>query len=65
VIPHSFENRASYRAWLIDDGFRTCFQDARALEHSTSPICWFAKTEDEGFVKEDIQSFLGGHDDTL
>ena len=65
VIPHSFEDQASYKSWLIDDGVRTCFQDPRAHSHSTSPICWFAKTESDGFVKEDIQDFLGGHDDAL
>jgi hypothetical protein len=65
VIPHTFEDRTSYRAWLIDDGFRSCFQDARAHSHSTSPICWFTNSDNDGFVKEDIQAFLGGHDDTL
>ena len=69
VIPHSFEDRASYKSWLIgggaDDGVRTCFQDPRAHSHATSPMCWFSKTDSDGFVKEDIQGFLGGHDDAL
>ncbi|GKY96118.1 hypothetical protein MPSEU_000572200 [Mayamaea pseudoterrestris] len=66
VIPHTFEDRATYRAWLLgDDGFRTCFTDPLAQTHSTSPMCWFTKSESDGLVKDEIHSFLGGHDDTL
>jgi hypothetical protein len=65
VIPHAFDDRATFRTWLIEDEFRNCFDDPRAQNHSTSPFCWFGQTEDEGYSKENIDSFLGGHDDTL
>ena len=72
VVEHPFEDRTAYRAWLIDNdsGFRNRFSDIdpRALEHSSSPFCWFAP--DTGSTSppttaDGIQRFLGGHDDTL
>jgi FAD binding domain len=63
VIPHEFSDRPSFRSWLIDDvnAFRNTFTDVRARQHSSSPFVWFSPSEDG----DDVESFLGGHDDTL
>ena len=74
VVQHEFPNRDSYRQWLIDDGtgtgFRQQFVDPRAHVHSSSPFCWISKSGDnakEGAEPDssDVETFLGGHDDTL
>jgi len=65
VIPHDFTDRTSYRTWLIDEGFRNCFNDARAAGHSSSPCVWFSKTATDKIDTADVESFLGGNDDTL
>jgi hypothetical protein len=65
VIPHDFADRTSYRSWLIDDGFRTSFEDKRAHVHSSSPFVWISKTNSEEPDASDVESFLGGNDDTL
>jgi thioredoxin reductase (NADPH) len=64
VVEHGYPDRASYRAWLIEDAtqpFRGQFSEAVAQQHSSSPFVWFTKSDQP----EDIESFLGGHDDTL
>jgi thioredoxin reductase (NADPH) len=65
VVEHNFEDRSHYREWLIDGGFRQQFRDTRAHTHSSSPFVWFSKTDKETADSNDIDSFLGGHDDTL
>lgn len=66
VVEHAFPDRTAYRAWLIDnDGFRTKFSDSRATSHSSSPFVWFSSKATEEAKAEDIDAFLGGHDDTL
>jgi len=66
VIPHEFPDRSSFRQWLIDEGFRNSFGDCKdAKEHSTSPFCWFSRTESGEADPDDVESFLGGHDATL
>lgn len=63
VVDHSFDDRAGYRDWLLegDSPFRDKFADTKAQKHSSSPFVWFSSTD----AAEDIESFLGGHDDTL
>jgi len=65
VVPHEFADRSAFRTWLIDEGFRAAFDDAKAKEQASSPFCWFSKTEIEEAKVEDIDSFLGGHDESL
>ena len=63
VVPHDYVDRTSFRAWLIDTGFRNNFQEDAAKNHVTSPFCWFSSNESA--EPNDIQAYLGGHDDTL
>ena len=73
VVTHDFADRAGFRSWLIDGEtpFRNHFvNDRAAQQHSSSPFVWFSKstnaTRDDGVPDAaDIDSFLGGHDDTL
>jgi pyruvate/2-oxoglutarate dehydrogenase complex dihydrolipoamide dehydrogenase (E3) component len=65
VIPHDFGDRTSFRTWMIDDGFRTSLQDTRAHTHSSSPCVWISKTDAEEPSASDVESFIGGNDDTL
>jgi len=66
VVEHPFDDRNSYRAWLIDsEGFRNSFTDSRAVQHSSSPFVWFSKEATQDASSADIDGFLGGHDDTL
>lgn len=63
VVDHSFDDRAGYRAWLSEGetAFRAKFSETQAHSQSSSPFVWFTKSE----TAEDIECFLGGHDDTL
>ena len=66
IVEHPFADRTAYRAWLIDnDGFRNKFSDSRATGHSSSPFVWFSKEASSEPSGDDIEGFLGGHDDTL
>lgn len=65
VVKHDFEDRSKFRGWLIDNGFRENFADPRAHTHSVSPVVWFAKGETAEPAADDIEKYLGGHDDTL
>lgn len=65
VCEHSFEDRSAFRRWLIEDGFRGQFTDARAHTHNTSPFIWFSKSHSPEADPTDIEAFLGGHDDAL
>jgi FAD binding domain len=64
VVEHTFADRAGYRDWLIDGAqpFRENFHNSDpAKSHSSSPFVWSTKSDAES----DIDSFLGGHDDSL
>jgi thioredoxin/glutathione reductase (selenoprotein) len=67
VVEHCFEDRSAYRAWLVDgnDNFREKVTDTRAHKHTSSPFVWMSKELTDEPDANDIQSFLGGHDDTL
>lgn len=65
VVQHAFPDRAAYRQWLIDGGFRDKVGDVRATTHTSSPFVWLAKTAEEDLSESDILKFVGGHDDTL
>jgi len=68
VIQHEFDDRAKYRAWLIDSGFRSHFTDPSGQEHTTSPCVWFGKDPESTKTPPDpadIEKYLGGHDATL
>ena len=65
VVPHEFPDRARFRSWLIDEGFRSTIPDEKAQQHSTSPFVWFGKTASEDPSESGFEEFLGGHDDTL
>ena len=68
VIQHEFDDRAKYRAWLIDSGFRSHFTDPTGQEHTTSPCVWFGKDTESTKTPPDpadIEKYLGGHDATL
>eukprot|EP00594_Rhizosolenia_setigera_P012622 CAMPEP_0178968562 /NCGR_PEP_ID=MMETSP0789-20121207/18340_1 /TAXON_ID=3005 /ORGANISM="Rhizosolenia setigera, Strain CCMP 1694" /LENGTH=628 /DNA_ID=CAMNT_0020654539 /DNA_START=51 /DNA_END=1937 /DNA_ORIENTATION=+ len=77
VVDHTFPSRAEYRAWLIDGGFRDKVIDARAHNHASSPFTWIATSASVGNLRgvapesllnpdpADIESFIGGCDDTL
>ncbi len=65
VVEHQFPDQTSYRAWLIDDGFRTKFDNVRANDHSESPFVWFSAAASEEPDETDLLQYLGGHDDTL
>eukprot|EP00522_Entomoneis_paludosa_P014887 CAMPEP_0172451622 /NCGR_PEP_ID=MMETSP1065-20121228/9586_1 /TAXON_ID=265537 /ORGANISM="Amphiprora paludosa, Strain CCMP125" /LENGTH=624 /DNA_ID=CAMNT_0013203585 /DNA_START=44 /DNA_END=1918 /DNA_ORIENTATION=+ len=68
LVPHDFPDRTAYRTWLTESGFRDNFQEAAAKQHSSSPFCWLAKGDSSGDSTpkvEDIDEFLGGHDDTI
>ena len=73
IIPHEFVDRTSYRKWLLESGLKSQFTDPRVKDHATSPFCWLEKPcETNNFGNqgpdpkaEDIEAFLGGHDDTL
>lgn len=66
VVEHPFDDRNSYRAWLIDsEGFRNSFTDSRAAQHSSSPFVWFSKEATPDPSPADNDGYLGGHDDTL
>lgn len=65
VVEHEFSDRAGYRSWLIDGGFRDKVKDPRAHSHSSSPFVWFATELTEEPDVNDVKAFLGGHDDTL
>jgi thioredoxin reductase (NADPH) len=63
VIDHDYVDRTSFRAWLIDTGFRNHFSEPNAQSHATSPFCWLATSESA--EPADIKEYVGGHDDTL
>ena len=65
VIDHEFSDRAGYRAWLIDGGFREKLPDPRAHSHSSSPFVWMSENPTESPDESDFVSFVGGHDDTI
>jgi thioredoxin reductase (NADPH) len=76
VIPHLFEDRTSFRHWLINSssdatgsnqGFRQYFTDRKAQSHSTSPFVWFGHVDSstQAADPKQIESYLGGHDATL
>lgn len=71
VIPHPYPDRAAFRSWLIDDGFRLTLESPKAATHSSSPFVWIQPTtEDSDDNKNDDNAaasleFVGGHDDTL
>jgi len=69
VVEHSFEDRPSYRAWLVDSSdtgpFREKITDTRAHTHTASPFVWMSKELSEEPDANHVQTFLGGHDDTL
>ena len=68
VVTHDFADRSGFRSWLIDGEtpFRNNFLDnTKAQQHSSSPFVWFSKSASETADASDIDSFLGGHDDTL
>jgi len=65
VIEHSFESRAAYRSWLIDSGFRTSVSDSRAHAHTSSPFVWTSSSVTDVPKVEDVNGFIGGHDDTI
>jgi thioredoxin reductase (NADPH) len=65
VIEHDFPDRSDFRSWLIENGFRNNFKETAARSHSSSPFVWFSKTDKETPDSNEIESFLGGHDDTL
>ena len=76
IVPHEFADRTSYRKWLLESGFRENFPDRRAKDHTTSPFCWLSIPDSDVVMSdgaeqssdpkaEDIDSFIGGHDDTL
>jgi thioredoxin reductase (NADPH) len=65
VVKHDFTDRSHYRSWLIDSGFREKFADNRAHSHSASPFVWFSKGATTEPSPDDIEKYLGGHDDTL
>jgi len=65
VVEHEFPDRTGYRTWLIDGGFRDKVQDTRAHTHSSSPFVWFSAAMTEKPDENDIEGFIGGHDDTL
>jgi thioredoxin reductase (NADPH) len=60
-----FPDRTSYRAWLIDGGFRSKFGDARANDHAASPFVWFSGQPTDEPDETDLVKYLGGHEDTL
>mmetsp|Transcript_20540 Transcript_20540/g.56699 ORF Transcript_20540/g.56699 Transcript_20540/m.56699 type:complete len:632 (+) Transcript_20540:71-1966(+) len=71
-VNHEFHDRAAYRQWLLESGVRDNFREATAKQHSASPFCWLSKTDslvissgDNNPKKEDIEKFLGGHDEAL
>lgn len=65
VVEHNFPDRPTYRAWLVDDGFRDKVHDTRAKTHSSSPFVWMSHQVTTDPDDRDIACFLGGHDDTL
>jgi len=65
VVKHDFQDRTHFRSWLIDNGFRENFTDTRAHTHSASPVVWFSKEETAEPSADDIEKYLGGHDDAL
>jgi thioredoxin reductase (NADPH) len=74
VIPHPYPDRAAFRSWLIDDGFRLTLQSPRAATHSSSPFVWIQPTTDNEnddsnaalpAADASLLEFVGGHDDTL
>lgn len=65
VVEHDFPERAEYREWLIDGRFRNAFRDLRAHDHAASPFVWFSKSDASEAKVEDIDCFLGGHEETL
>ena len=65
IIQHEFDDRGTYREWLVDGGFRNNFGSA-GNQHQTSPCIWFGKAYSPGDPDPaNIEKFLGGHDDTL
>lgn len=77
LVQHNFDDRSSFRDWLIEGGFRDNFNDdaaaATAKEHVASPFVWFGKnskasnTNGTGSRPDpaDIEKYLGGHDATM
>jgi len=80
VIPHEFDSRDSYRAWLIEGGFRDAVVNPRAHKHTSSPFSWISKDDSAASTTDtnlrgssglslpdpaDIQTFIGGCDDTM
>ena len=66
VVEHDFGDRANFRAWLVDGGFRNNFEQGPGREHVACPLVWFTKSFQEGEPNgTDIDGYLGGHDATL
>ena len=65
VVKHDFSDRTSFRSWLIDGGFRENFSDVRAQSHTVSPFVWFSREATAQPNVANIETYLGGHDDTL
>jgi pyruvate/2-oxoglutarate dehydrogenase complex dihydrolipoamide dehydrogenase (E3) component len=66
VVPHEFQDRAGFREWLVDGGFRDHFSTAEGKIHVASPVVWFTKSYKEGDPDPaDIEKYLGGHDAAL
>lgn len=63
VVEHEFASRSEFRAWLIEDGFRSKLGDEKALSHNSSPFVWMSDSED--LSSADKLDYLGGHDDTI
>mmetsp|Transcript_9676 Transcript_9676/g.20026 ORF Transcript_9676/g.20026 Transcript_9676/m.20026 type:complete len:669 (+) Transcript_9676:85-2091(+) len=65
VVEHEFDDRAMFRQWLVDDGFRNNFSNKEGKEHNASPLVWISEAESSDPDPADIEKYLGGHDSTL
>ncbi len=65
VVEHKFDDRAEFRQWLVDDGFRNNFSNKEGKEHNASPLVWISEAESSDPDPADIEKYLGGHDATL
>lgn len=65
VMEHTFPSRDTYRAWLVEGGFRDAVKDKRAISHTSSPFVWISQEASSTPNKDDVTGFVGGHDDTM
>lgn len=65
IVEHNFPSRDTYRAWLVDGGFRDSVKDSRASSHTSSPFVWISDKPSSTPDKDDVTAFIGGHDDTM